>query len=120
MALMALLRLLRPGTPGIGRRLAAIPRMIRATLRREYDGGGRLTLMGVVTMYLLSPLDFIADALFLVIGVVGDAALVTWLFGALMDETERFLTWERQRRDAARSKPVVAAIESGPSFHRRR
>ena len=96
MAFIALLRLLRPGTPGVRRRLAAVPRMLRATLRREYDGAGRLWLMVVVVAYLVSPLDFIADALFLVVGVIGDAGLVTWLFGALMDETERFLQWEQQ------------------------
>jgi uncharacterized membrane protein YkvA (DUF1232 family) len=107
MAFIALLRLFRPGTPGIGRRFAAIPRMIRATLRREYDGGGRLSLMAAATIYLVSPLDFLADVLFLVIGIVGDAALVTWLFGALMDETERFLNWERQRRDAAQPDAVT-------------
>lgn len=101
MALTALLRLLRPGTPRVGTRLAAIPRMIRATRRREYDGAGRLSLMLLVAVYLVSPLDFIADALFLVVGVVGDAGLVAWLFGALMDETERFLQWERQRAASA-------------------
>jgi uncharacterized membrane protein YkvA (DUF1232 family) len=89
--------------------------MIRATLRREYDGGGRLSLMAAVTAYLLSPLDFIADTLFLFVGVVGDAALVTWLFGALIDETERFLTWEQQRRGATRSQ-AVASVEPGPPF----
>jgi uncharacterized membrane protein YkvA (DUF1232 family) len=46
------------------------------------------------TIYLVSPLDSMADAVFLIVGVIGDAALVTWLFGALMDETERFLRWD--------------------------
>jgi uncharacterized membrane protein YkvA (DUF1232 family) len=97
MALTALFRLLKPGTPGVRRRLAAIPRMIRATRRREYDGAGRLGLMLFAAIYLVSPLDFLADAIFLIVGVIGDAALVTWLFGALMDETERFLQWEARR-----------------------
>jgi uncharacterized membrane protein YkvA (DUF1232 family) len=82
--------------------------MIRATARREYDGLGRLLLMAIVTIYLVSPLDFIADALFLVVGVIGDAALVGWLFGALMDEAERFLGWEEQRRGGAPSLPAIA------------
>jgi uncharacterized membrane protein YkvA (DUF1232 family) len=94
MALIALFRLLRPDTPGVGRRLAAIPRMIRATRRQEYDGAGRIGLMLIAAIYLVSPLDFLADAIFLIVGVIGDAALVTWLFGALMDEMERFLQWE--------------------------
>jgi uncharacterized membrane protein YkvA (DUF1232 family) len=98
MAFVALFRLLRPGTPGVGRRLAAVPRMVRATVRREYDGGARLSLMLLALVYLISPLDFLADAVFLIVGVIGDAGLVTWLFGALMDETERYLQWEQQRR----------------------
>jgi uncharacterized membrane protein YkvA (DUF1232 family) len=84
--------------------------MVRATARREYDGLGRLSLMAIVTIYLVSPLDFIADALFLVVGVIGDAALVAWLFGALMDEAERYLGWEEQRRGSAPSHPAVAGL----------
>jgi uncharacterized membrane protein YkvA (DUF1232 family) len=106
LALTALLRLFKPGTPGVGRRLRAVPRMVRATWRREYDGGARLALMLLVVVYLVSPLDLLADALFLIVGVIGDAALVTWLFGALMDETERFLQWERQR---GTRRPAIAA-----------
>ena len=106
LALTALLRMFKPGAPGMGRRLAAAPRMIRATWRREYDGGARLMLMLLVVVYLVSPLDFRADAVFLVVGVIGDAALVTWLFGALMDETERFLRWEHQRRLHSRGRSV--------------
>ena len=97
LAFSAVLRLFKPGTPGIGHRLRALPRMVRATLRRDYDGAGRLALMLLVVVYLVSPLDFLADAVFLIVGVIGDAALVAWLFGALMDETERFLQWEHQR-----------------------
>jgi uncharacterized membrane protein YkvA (DUF1232 family) len=94
MALMALFRLLRPGTPGLGQRLSG---MILATLRREYDGAARLGMIALSVLYLLSPLDFVADAVFLIVGVIGDAALITWVAGALMDETERFLEWERRQ-----------------------
>ena len=100
MAVTALVRLLAPGTPGVGRRLRAVPRMIRATLRREYDGAARLAVMALSVLYLVSPLDFLADAVFMIVGVLGDAALVVWLAGALMDETERFLAWERRHRAA--------------------
>jgi uncharacterized membrane protein YkvA (DUF1232 family) len=98
MALVALLRVFKPGTPGLGRRLAAVPRMLAAALRGDYDGRPRLAIMVVAAVYLFSPLEFIADVLFLIVGVVGNAGVATWLAGALMDETERFLEWERQRR----------------------
>ncbi len=114
MALMALFRLLRPGTPGLGQRLSAIPRMILATLRREYDGAARLGMIALSVLYLLSPLDFVADAVFLIVGVIGDAALITWVAGALMDETERFLEWERrQERVGNRTRPTGRVTRRG-------
>jgi uncharacterized membrane protein YkvA (DUF1232 family) len=97
MALTALLRVFKPGTPGLGRRLAAIPRMIGATLRGEYDGKGRLSMMAISALYIISPIDAVPEAFFLVLGLVDDAAVATFLAGALMDETERFLEWERRR-----------------------
>jgi hypothetical protein len=32
-----------------------------------------------------------------VLGLVDDAAVAVWFAGALLDETERFLEWERRR-----------------------
>jgi uncharacterized protein DUF1232 len=106
MAWTALLRVFKPGTPGLGRRLAAIPRMIGATMRGEYDGGGRLALMGLSAAYIISPIDAMPEAIFLVFGLLDDAAVAAYLAGALLDETERFLEWEKQR---ARIIPGYAA-----------
>ena len=97
MAWTALLRVFKPGTPGLGRRLAAIPRMIGATMRGEYDGKSRLAMMTVASLYIVSPIDLVPEAIFLVFGLIDDAAVATFLAGALLDETERFLEWERQR-----------------------
>src|SRR3954470_14404067 len=79
MALTALLRVFKPGTPGVGRRLAAIPRMIRATMRKEYDGGGRLAMMIMASVYIVSPIDLVPEAIFLVFGLIDDAAVVGYL-----------------------------------------
>jgi uncharacterized membrane protein YkvA (DUF1232 family) len=97
MAWTALLRVFKPGTPGLGRRLAAVPRMIGASLRGEYDGRARLAMMAAAGLYIASPVDLVPEALFLVVGLVDDAAVVAWFAGALLAETERFLEWERQR-----------------------
>lgn len=94
-ALIAFARAFKPGTPGIGRRVAAIPRMIRASVRGEYDGNMRLLLMALASAYIVSPIDAIPEAIFLVFGLIDDAFVVTWLMGALMSETERFLEWEK-------------------------
>jgi uncharacterized membrane protein YkvA (DUF1232 family) len=97
LALTALFRLFKPGTPGLGRRLAAVPRMIRATMRGEYDGAGRLTMMALAGGYIISPIDAVPELFVFVLGLVDDAAVATYFAGALLDETERFLEWERQR-----------------------
>ncbi len=69
--------------------------MIKASLRGEYDGGMRLLLMAAASLYILSPLDAIPEAIFLFVGLIDDAFVVTWLTGALLSETERFLEWEK-------------------------
>jgi uncharacterized membrane protein YkvA (DUF1232 family) len=72
--------------------------MTRASLRGEYDGGGRLALMAAATVYVASPVDLVPELPLLVFGLVDDAVVVTWLAGAVLAETERFLRWESRRR----------------------
>ncbi|GLH98427.1 hypothetical protein Pa4123_37020 [Phytohabitans aurantiacus] len=85
------------GGPSIGKRLAALPRMIKATMKGEYDGGLRLALMSAAMIYVASPIDAVPEALLLVLGLADDALVITWLAGAVLAETERFLTWEARR-----------------------
>jgi uncharacterized membrane protein YkvA (DUF1232 family) len=109
MALSALLRVFKPGTPGLGRRIAAIPRMIRATMKGEYDGGGRLGMMALASVYIISPIDVVPEAFLFVLGLVDDAAVAAYLAGAVLDETERFLDWEKQRAN------VIPGQAGGPA-----
>jgi uncharacterized membrane protein YkvA (DUF1232 family) len=97
MAWTALLRVFKPGTPGLGKRLAAIPRMIAATMRGEYDGKGRLAMLALAGVYIVSPIDLVPELVLFVLGLVDDAAVAVYFAGALLDEAERFLEWERQR-----------------------
>ncbi|HYN95593.1 MAG TPA: DUF1232 domain-containing protein [Pilimelia sp.] len=87
------------GGPSLSARLAALPRMIKATTAGEYDGGLRLALMAAATVYVVSPVDVVPEAFLLLFGLVDDALMVTWLAGTVLDETGRFLEWEA-RRDA--------------------
>ena len=99
-AFTALARALMSGSrggPSLGKRLAALPRMMRATARGEYDGGMRVAVMAAATAYVLSPIDVIPEAFLLVVGLVDDAVMITWLAGTVLAETERFLEWERER-----------------------
>lgn len=85
------------GGPSLSKRLAALPRMIRATARGEYDGGKRLILMAAATAYVVSPIDLVPEAFLFVLGLADDAVMIVWLAGTVLSETERFLEWEKQR-----------------------
>ena len=85
------------GGPSISKRLAALPRMLMATARGEYDGGLRVALMAAATAYVVSPIDVIPEAFLLIVGLADDAVMITWLAGTVLSETERFLAWEKQR-----------------------
>jgi uncharacterized membrane protein YkvA (DUF1232 family) len=85
------------GGPSLGTRVAALPRMLKATARGHYDGGMRVAMMAAATAYVVSPFDFVPEAFFLVFGLADDAVMITWLAGTVLAETERFLEWEKAR-----------------------
>nr|WP_296072585.1 YkvA family protein [uncultured Actinoplanes sp.] len=85
------------GGPSIGKRLAALPRMMKATATGQYDGGMRVALMAAATAYIVSPIDVIPEAFFLIFGLADDAVMITWLAGSVLSETARFLEWEKQQ-----------------------
>jgi len=86
----------KPGTPGLMTRVRAIPRMIGAVMRGRYDGlgKGKLALLGLGVVYILSPVDVIPDFLVLV-GVADDFGVFLWLMAALLGESGRYVEHER-------------------------
>lgn len=103
---MALVRAFKPGAPGLARRLRALPRMLKASLRGEYDGGQRLLLMAAASLYIVSPIDVLPELFTAVFGLIDDLFVATWLAGALLSETERFLEWEKTK---GRGPSVIVA-----------
>jgi hypothetical protein len=95
------------GGPSLSKRLAALPRMLKATAKGEYDGGMRVALMAAAAAYVVSPIDLIPEAFLLVVGLVDDAVMIAWLAGTVLSETERFLEWEK-RRNSVLPGSVVA------------
>ena len=89
----------RPGAPGFGDRLRALPRMLTGALSGTYDqlGRGRLALLALALAYLVSPVDLVPEAFLGLLGLGDDAVVALWLGGALLAETDRFLEWERHR-----------------------
>ncbi|MFI7105646.1 YkvA family protein [Nonomuraea sp. NPDC050227] len=87
----------KPGTPGMLTRVRAIPRMIGAVTRGRYDGmgKGKLALMALGVVYILSPIDVIPDFLVLV-GVADDFGVFLWLIASLLGESGRYVEHERK------------------------
>lgn len=95
------------GGPSVGRRLAALPRMIKATFRGEYDGGLRLAMMTAAIAYVASPVDVVPELFLALFGVADDLVMITWLAGSVLAETERFLQWEARRATVIPGRVVV-------------
>lgn len=87
------------GGPGLGRRLGALPRMFGARFRGRYQGmsWGRFAALIVAAVYVVSPIDLVPEAFLLVFGLADDGVALAWLAGALLDEAERFLSWEESQ-----------------------
>ncbi|GIH93093.1 YkvA family protein [Planobispora siamensis] len=94
----------RPGSPGIGARLRAIPRLLSGVMNGTYPGmgKGRLAMMGLGVLYMLSPVDVIPEFLLLA-GVVDDFGVFLWLMTSLLGESGRYVDWERRRIPATLS-----------------
>lgn len=115
------------GGPGLFRRLGALPRLIGARYRGEYRGvaWGRLIAMAVALVYLVSPIDFIPEAVFGFLGLGDDGVVLLWLVGSIFDEAERYLAWEGAGRPRwpsmpkgrrATYAPQIAAPASRPAL----
>ncbi|MEU8038160.1 YkvA family protein [Streptosporangium sp. NPDC049078] len=98
----------KPGSPGLGTRLRALPRMIGAVMNGRYPGmtKGKLAMMGLGVLYIISPIDLVPDFLVLV-GVADDFGVFLWLMGSLLGEGGRYVDWEREGigREGIRSVP---------------
>lgn len=94
----------RPGTPGIGAHLAAVPRMLKLGLTGRYTGlsKSRLVVALLGVLYVVSPVDLMPEVLLGIFGLGDDAFVAAWVAGALLSETDSFLRWE-----AAQTNRVV-------------
>jgi uncharacterized membrane protein YkvA (DUF1232 family) len=97
----------RPGTPGVGERLRAIPRLVRSTVLGRYRGTTRtrLAMMALAIAYILSPVDLVPELFVPLLGLVDDAFVVAWLAGSVLLETERYLDWEQHQGPAPEIVP---------------
>lgn len=99
----------RPGAPPLRSLVSAVPRMVTMSLTGRYPGldRGRLLGMLLALAYVVSPVDLVPEAAMLLLGLADDAVVLAWLAGALLQEAEAFLQWERQPRAARAADQVV-------------
>lgn len=98
------------GPVGFATRVASVPRLLRDTLNGRYDGltKGRLGLMLLAVLYVVSPIDVLPEALLTLPGLLDDAAIVAWLVAALFGATSQYAAWEAgQPVDLAGDPKVV-------------
>ena len=91
----------RPDVPGIGQRLAALPRMVAQGFTGRYPhlGKRRIVLVLFALAFLISPVDRIPEILLPLLGFADDAVLVAWIAGTILAETGTFLEWESHLGD---------------------
>ena len=83
---------------GLFEELAALIRMVRAHISGSYRGAPWQSIvlaLGTI-VYFLSPVDAILDTI-PVLGLVDDAALITWTIRSIRADIDAFLGWERRQ-----------------------
>ena len=56
----------------------------------------RLALLAGAVGYVASPVDVLPELVLVIPGLLDDTVVAAWAAGALLDETERFIKWERR------------------------
>lgn len=99
----------RPGGPSLGDRAVALPRLVKAVRSGSYTGTS-VTKLGLVVAgaaYVVSPVDLLPEGLLGVFGLADDAMVLGWVATTLVEETEKFLEWERTTGQGPDAPPTV-------------
>jgi uncharacterized membrane protein YkvA (DUF1232 family) len=83
------------GPLSFGQRVATLPGLVRDTVNGRYVGlgRGRLAMMAVALVYIVSPVDVLPEALLTLPGMMDDAAVAAWLIASLMGATTAYQVW---------------------------
>jgi hypothetical protein len=100
------------GPTGFLRRLGSIPAMLRDTLTGAFPGlsRGKLALMALATVYIVSPIDFLPEALLTIPGLADDAVVAVWLAATLFTATDHYRAWRDET--LANNRTVPGAVIS--------
>jgi uncharacterized membrane protein YkvA (DUF1232 family) len=93
------------GPASLMARISAFPRLVRdvATGRFVEVSRGRLLLMGLAVLYIVSPVDLVPEVFLTLPGLVDDVAVAGWLVSSALGATAAYLAWEGSGPGAARS-----------------
>ena len=97
------------GPTGFLRRLASVPAMLRDSFTGRFTGLGRgkLLLMALAALYIVSPIDFLPEAILTIPGLADDAVVGVWLAAALFAASDEYLIWRGHTVDSANVVPGV-------------
>lgn len=95
------------GPQGFLRRLASIPPMLFDSLTGRFPGlsRGKLVVMGLAALYIVSPIDVLPEALLTLPGLADDAVIGAWLAATLFTTSDEYLVWRGQKVEATRVVP---------------
>lgn len=84
------------GPVGFAQRVGSIPRMVRDVMSGRFDGigRGRLLIMVLAVVYIVSPIDLLPEAVLTIPGLLDDAGIAAWLVAALFGATTAYRHWE--------------------------
>ncbi|MCF8382212.1 MAG: DUF1232 domain-containing protein [Chlorobium sp.] len=90
----------------LGEKIQAAVRMIRSYMQKEYVDIPWQTIVALTAglIYFVSPFDALADFIPL-LGFADDAAVLATVLASINQDLERFLAWERSKRDDAETAP---------------
>lgn len=96
------------GAPTMWQMLVGFPQLVGATMSGKYTQGSRpkILAMFVAVVYILLPFDAMPEWILGLFGLVDDAMVMTWLAGAVIDESTAYSRWQ-QTKDPAESPEVV-------------
>ena len=91
--------------------LQACYRLLRAWADGRYREIPTASLVSIIAsvIYFVMPIDMIPDFI-LALGLVDDAALLSWVMSSVKGDIDRFVTWESGQAGAEDSDPVEVDI----------
>lgn len=104
------------GNISVWQRAGAVPRMMVAKVRGRYPEMTATKLLGmiVLTLYIVSPIDFIPELFVPLLGLTDDVGAAVWLTTMLLGESERFIRKERDDRAQQAFHRANAGRQDGP------